>query len=81
MAHEEYLRRNLLHCSAVGCAADVRVSLARLLKMKRAPKWLIANLQGALDRADKVHPEMAKWRNHAPDAPEATAKFTDESTH
>ncbi len=69
MAHDEYMRRNLIHCKAVGCAANVRVSLERLRAMKRSPKWLIKNLEGALERAEKVHPEVARWRNIAPDAP------------
>ncbi len=69
MAHEEYLRRNLIHCSAVGSAAAFSAALKRLSKTKNPPKWLVKMLQGGLERAEKVHPEVAKWRNEAPDAP------------
>lgn len=69
MSHEEYLRRNLLHASAVGCGAGIAAALSRLRKSKRPPKWLVAMLGGSLARANAVAPEMAKWRNSAPDAP------------
>lgn len=68
--HEEYLRRNLCHASALGIDANLRAAIYRLERQKRAPKWLMALLAGALKRAAEVHPEMAKWRNSAPDAPE-----------
>jgi hypothetical protein len=69
MAHEEYIRRNLLHCSAVGCKAGIETAIERLSKTRRPPKWLMKQLGGCLERSEKVHPEMAKWRNSAPDAP------------
>jgi hypothetical protein len=69
MAHEEYLRRNLLHCSSLGVRAGLSNVIDRLRAQKRPPKWLLEQLQGCLDRAEKVHPEMAQWRNAAPDAP------------
>jgi hypothetical protein len=69
MAHEEYLRRNLVHASAVGCRAGISNAIDRLSATKRPPKWLVAQLKGCLERAEKVHPEVAKWRNSAPDAP------------
>lgn len=69
MAHEEYLRRNLLHAASIGCSANISVALDRLRGIKRTPKWLMALLEGALARSAEVAPEMAKWRNSAPDAP------------
>lgn len=73
-AHKEYLRRNLLHASAIGCGANIAAALARLRKMKRAPKWLVELLDRTLIRANDVAPEMAKWRNAAPDAPAPLSK-------
>lgn len=70
MAHEEYLRRNLIHASAVGCRAGIDTVIKRLEATKRPPKWLLEQLRGCLERAEKVHPEVAKWRNIAPDAPD-----------
>jgi hypothetical protein len=67
--HDECLRRNLIHASAVGCNAGLKVAIKRLKNNKRPQKWLIKQLEGCLDRSEKVHPEMAKWRNSAPDAP------------
>lgn len=69
MAHEEYLRRNILHAASVGSAAGIREALRRLRQTKRPQKWLLEMLDGALERADRIHPEMAKWRNTAPDSP------------
>lgn len=69
MAHEEYLRRNLIHASAVGSKAAFAAAIDRLSKTKKPPKWLMEMLRGGFDRAEIVHPEVAKWRNTAPDAP------------
>ena len=69
IAHEEYLRRNLCHASAVGVDANLREAIRRLERQKRPSKWLLTLLRGTLERAEKVHPEMARWRNAAPDAP------------
>jgi hypothetical protein len=69
MAHEEYLRRNLIHASSIGVRANVASALVRLRKTKRPAKWLVELLDRTLVRAEKVHPEVAKWRNCAPDSP------------
>ena len=69
MAHEEYLRRNLVHASAVGSKAAFSAAINRLSKTKRPQKWLMAVLRSGLERAETVHPEVAAWRNLAPDAP------------
>ena len=71
MAHEEYLRRNLLHASAIGSAAAIRAAIIRLEATRRPQRWLLDLLLAALKRADKVHPEMALWRDSAPDSPDS----------
>jgi len=59
----EYLRRNLLHCSAVGAWAGADSALKRLQSHKRPPKWLIEQLQGIKERAGKVKFEMVLHRD------------------
>jgi hypothetical protein len=66
---KEYLRRNLIHASAVGSASAFSAALDRLSQTKRPQKWLVQMLRGGLERAERVHPEVARWRNGAPDAP------------
>lgn len=70
MAHEEYLRRNLIHCSAIGARAGVQAAIKRLSAMKRTPKWLLHELAEVLKRAEKLPPELAAWRIQADDAPD-----------
>ena len=60
----------MVHAKAVGAHANAEAALDRLCKSKRAPLWLIDALEGIIRRTDAVHPEIAKWRNSAPDAPE-----------
>jgi hypothetical protein len=60
---KEYLRRNLLHCKAVGAHANATAALARLYDQKRAPQWLMVYLAGIIERLDPVKDEMAKHRN------------------
>lgn len=69
MAHEEYLRRNLVHASSVGALANTRAALARARSVRSMPKWMIEALEGIEERAAKVPQDMAAWRNAAPDAP------------
>jgi len=59
----EYLRRNLIHASAVGIAAGADAALKRLAVMKRPPKWIVESFTGIADRASKVHPEIAAHRD------------------
>lgn len=59
----EYSRRNLLHASSVGAHANARTARKRLLETKRPQKWLIALLDGVIERAAKVESEMAKHRD------------------
>lgn len=69
MAHDEYLRRNLLHCKSLGAHGIAAASMGRLLSMKNPPRWIVEALDGILDRTAELSPEMAAWRNSAPDAP------------
>jgi hypothetical protein len=69
MAHEEYLRRNLLVCGAHGAKATASVALKRLEMQSRPPKWLVAYLRGILERVAPLPEDLAKWRNSAADAP------------
>ncbi len=70
----EYLRRNSAHASAVGAHANAKAALARLLKTKRPPMWLVGALEGIERRAAIAHPEIAKWRDSAPDNPYLASK-------
>jgi hypothetical protein len=69
MPHEEYLRRNLVHAGSVGVRAGIGNAVDRLNATKRPPKWLVAQLQGLIERAEHASADLAQWRNSAPDAP------------
>lgn len=63
---EEYLRRNLIHASAVGMKANAQYALDRLNTHKSAPLWLLDTLAGIVERGEKVCPELAAHRNEVP---------------
>jgi len=67
--HAEYLRRNLIHCSSIGVRVGLSRVIDRLAATKRPPRWLMDELRGLLDRAGKLPPELAAWRNQADDRP------------
>lgn len=68
--HTEYLRRNLVVASSIGAVAGCRVILDRLASnQRRAPKWLVDQVRGIKERAERTTPELATWRDAAPDAP------------
>lgn len=69
MAHEEYMRRNLVVCSAYGAKAGVGAALVKLRAQRRPAKWLLTILDGVSERAEKLPPELARWRDAAPDVP------------
>jgi len=69
MAHEEYLRRNLVHAASVGVVADVGAVLTRLKTIKSAPKWLVEQLERTHRKSKNIPHDVALWRNSAPDAP------------
>lgn len=60
---KEYLRRNLLHAKAVGVEWGIRVTITRLSKAKRTPKWLLDGLHRDLRGALDVRHEMARHRD------------------
>lgn len=76
----EYLRRNLIHAKAVGAHANTAAALRRLEMQAKPPKWLIKALEGIMLRLQDVHPEVARWRNIAPDAPDYVERDSNGST-
>lgn len=60
---DEYLRRNLLVCAAIGATAGLEECLERISAMRRPPKWLIESLEGVLERARRVRAEMVARRD------------------
>jgi len=60
---DEYLRRNLIHASAVGAQSAIIMSLCHLRTMKRVPRWLLDSLEGAEKRLAAIPHELAEWRN------------------
>lgn len=69
MMYDEYLRRNLLVCKAVGAHANATAALQRLRAQKRPPKWLLKYLEGIAKRCEPLPAELAEWRNMSWDAP------------
>ena len=67
--YDEYLRRNLLVCKAVGAHANATAALDRLRGLKRPPKWLVEYLEGIVKRCEPLPHDLAEWRNNAWDAP------------
>lgn len=68
-APTEYLRRNLVIAKACGLKTEIKVTTQRLRKMSRVPKWLFASLTAMHERAADLPPELAQWRDSAPDNP------------
>lgn len=60
---DEYLRRNLIHASAVGAEANAKAALQRVSGWSNPPKWLVAALEGIIERCEKVAPEVARHRD------------------
>lgn len=63
----EYLRRNLLVCKAVGANANAKAALKRLQGQKQPPKWLVAYLEGIIERTEPLGPALACYRSAAPE--------------
>lgn len=63
----EYLRRNLLVCKAIGANATAKVALDRLRLQKRPPKWLVAYLEGIIERTEPLGPALACYRSASPE--------------
>lgn len=68
--YDEYRRRNLLVCSSIGATAAARTALERLATMKRPPKWIVEAFKSVQERTEPLTPDLARWRNEAPDAPQ-----------
>ena len=73
MSHEEYLRRNLMVAKAIGAHAAARKALERLAGLKRRPKWLMEAFESVRVRTVALPPDLARWRDAAPDAPQYVA--------
>lgn len=69
MAHDEYLRRNLLVAKAMGARGAALVALERLGEQKRPPKWIVEAFRSIEERVEPLPRELAEWRALAPDAP------------
>ena len=61
----EYLRRNLLHCKAVGVYYGIKAIFDRLhtKAQTRAAKWLMKILAAEMAKAEVVHKEMSAHRD------------------
>ena len=61
---DEYLRRNLAVCKAVGLVANARVAHERLCQRKNGCElWLGELLCGIIDRGERVAEELAAHRD------------------
>lgn len=67
----EYLRRNIVHCKAVGAAAAVESALKRLGEQRRAPTWLLRELADARARLAAVTAETSTHRDELKSASDA----------
>ena len=63
----EYLRRNLLVCQAIGANANAKAALKRLYATKRPAQWMVAYLEGIVDRTEKIIPAVVGYRSAAPE--------------
>lgn len=59
----EYLRRNLIHCEAVGIRAGLESAIRRLTSRKHYPLWLVDLLNREHAKAVNVMKEMARHRD------------------
>ncbi len=62
----EYLRRNLLVCKAIGANANAKSALKRLRAQKRPAQWLVAYLEGIIERTEDLGTALACYRAVAP---------------
>lgn len=61
---DEYLRRNLIHCSSVCVVANARAAHERLCQRKNGcPLWLGKLLLGIIERGERVANETAVHRD------------------
>jgi len=62
---DEYLRRNLLVAKAIGIRSNAEAAKKRMLKTKKPQKWIIAMLEGIIERAEQLPGDLAKYRDEA----------------
>ncbi len=65
----EYLRRNLVIAKACGAKEEIKITIERLKKAKRVPKWLLASLAAMQVRVEGIPAELSQWRDASPDNP------------
>jgi hypothetical protein len=65
MSIETYLDRNLAVCSSYGVKAACDVSLERLAKMKRPPKWLVEKFKAIAEREERMRRHLIDHSNEA----------------
>ncbi|MFH2001616.1 MAG: hypothetical protein ABIK28_18170 [Planctomycetota bacterium] len=61
--NEEYLRRNLIVCKAVGIQSGLGAAITRLASHSRPPEWLMTILQNEYNKTRDVVSELAAHRN------------------
>ena len=60
---DEYLRRNLIHCKAVGVSAGLAECIRHLQTVKHPPKWLVTILNCEWRKMGDIANELAAHRN------------------
>lgn len=63
---DEYLRRNMLVCKAVGAQSIAESILKRLAATKRPPAWLVQAVTGIHDRVAPLPRDLAAYRGTWP---------------
>lgn len=64
MLSNEYLRRNRLHAASVGVYYGIKSILERIDdNWSKKPLWLVQQLNVELEKADRIHKEMAFHRD------------------
>ena len=60
---KEYLKRNCVHAKAVGIQASIEKIYYRLQSHKKAPKWIIKELEEMFKRIGVIQLELAIHRD------------------
>lgn len=78
---ETYLHRNLVVGKAVGVRAGLHVAMARLVKAKRRPKWLLDLLDREYGKMGDIIDEAIKHRDEYSRAIDSYKYIEDEADH
>ncbi len=70
----EYSRRNLQVCKVIGAKASINLAIERASSNKSTPKWLMEYLVSAQKRLENIAPDLADFRDMAPDKDEWVSK-------